>query len=405
MRFTLRKSIALLGLAALLSSCGDARIPNDTLPRDTEPTSVTETYATDTETELTVSLPPEIEVPVTTLPETELPITVVAETHSPATLPPETEAHVTAAPETEAPETEIPGYTEMSTVNPGEIENEANAIKDSPAIVIQIPELLQATAPGHAKKDSGSAVIDYSNITDGYVTVKYKHKTSTRIKVQIKGPKTTYTYNITPEELTVFPLSEGNGKYTVTVYENVTGTKYATVISTSFNANLKNEFGPFLYPNQYVDYSRAPNSVNKAYELTAGTTDPLKMVAAIYDYVVDTLTYDSGKAATVKSGYLPELDKVLETKTGICFDYAALMTGMLRSLGIPCKLVVGYAGDSYHAWINVWSESEGWIDGAIFFNGTSWQRMDPTFASSAHRSQGIMEYIGDGKNYTEKYLY
>lgn len=405
MRFTLRKTIALLGLAALLSSCGDARIPDDTLPRDTEPPAITEADATVPATEPTVTTPPEAEVQVTIPPETEAPITTAPDTESPATLPPETEAPITATPETIPPETEIPGFTEIATINPGEIENEADAIKDSPAIVIQIPELLQATAPGHAKKDSGSAVIDYSNITDGYVTVKYKHKTSTRIKVQIKGPKTTYTYNITPEELTVFPLSEGNGKYTVTVYENVTGTKYATVISTSFNANLKNEFGPFLYPNQYVDYSRAPNSVNKAYELTAGTTDPLKMVAAIYDYVVDTLTYDSGKAATVKSGYLPELDKVLETKTGICFDYAALMTGMLRSLGIPCKLVVGYAGDSYHAWINVWSESEGWIDGAIFFNGTSWQRMDPTFASSAHRSQGIMEYIGDGKNYTEKYLY
>ena len=28
----------------------------------------------------------------------------------------------------------------------------------------------------------------------------------------------------------------------------------------------------------------------------------------------------------------------MEIKKGICFDYAALMTGMLRSQGIPCKL-------------------------------------------------------------------
>lgn len=405
MHITLRKTIALLGLAAILSSCGDARVPEDTASPETLP--IVETKP-DTDTASTETLPAvteteDTEPPISAPPETEA--TEPAVTKSPETDPPVTETPETVPPETRPPETEIPGFTEIATVNPDGMENEADAIKDSPTIVIQIPELLKATAPGTAKKDSGSAVIDYSNVKDGYVTVKYKHQTSTRIKVQIKGPKTTYTYNVTPEELTVFPLSEGNGKYTVTVYENVTGTKYATVVSASFDATLNNEFGPFLYPNQYVDYSVAPESVKKAYELTVGMTDPLDKVAAVYDFVVDNLTYDSAKAATVKSGYLPDLDRVLETKMGICFDYAALMTGMLRSLGIPCKLVVGYAGDAYHAWINVWSEEEGWIDGAIFFNGTSWQRMDPTFASSAHRSQEIMKYIGNGKNYTEKYLY
>ena len=125
----------------------------------------------------------------------------------------------------------------------------------------------------------------------------------------------------------------------------------------------------------------------------------------IYDYVVNTLTYDAKKAASVQSGYLPVLDDVLAAKTGICFDYASLMVGMLRSQGVPCKLVVGYAGTAYHAWINVWTEETGWIDGVIFFNGSEWQRMDPTFASSGKGSEAIMKYIGDGSHYTTKYLY
>ena len=83
----------------------------------------------------------------------------------------------------------------------------------------------------------------------------------------------------------------------------------------------------------------------------------------------------------------------------------ALMTAMLRSQEIPCKLVVGYAGSTYHAWISVWTEENGWIDGAIFFNGKTWQRMDPTFASSANSSEAILKYIGDGSNYTAKYFY
>ena len=68
-------------------------------------------------------------------------------------------------------------------------------------------------------------------------------------------------------------------------------------------------------------------------------------------------------------------------------------------------MVVGYAGKTYHAWINVWTEETGWVDGVIFFDGTTWQRMDPTFASSNQGSEAILSYIGDGTNYTAKYVY
>ena len=134
-------------------------------------------------------------------------------------------------------------------------------------------------------------------------------------------------------------------------------------------------------------YENATNSIEKAAELTQGITDPLEMVGAVYDYVVNNVTYDKQKAKTVQSGYLPVLDDTLATGKGICFDYAALMVGMLRSQGVPCKLVVGYAGKAYHAWVSVWTEESGWVDGAIFFDGSTWQRMDPTFISSAPPSR------------------
>jgi len=171
------------------------------------------------------------------------------------------------------------------------------------------------------------------------------------------------------------------------------------------DVTLKDEFAPFLRPNQYVDFSASSLAVAKAIELTQGLTDPLEKVEVIYNYVVTNLTYDKDKAATVTSCYLPVLDEILTQGKGICFDYAALMTGMLRSIGIPCKMVFGYAGSAYHAWISVWTEDEGWVQGVIFFDGTAWQRLDPTFASSAGRSDDIMEFIGDGSNYREKYFY
>lgn len=306
-------------------------------------------------------------------------------------------------PQASAPQAEQTAYTAPVTPSTkASLAQEAAALATTPAAPL---EDLTPVASGTLVKKNSKAVIDYSNTKDGYVMVQYTSQTTKRLKVQVKGPTTTYTYNLKQGQWTVFPLSDGNGSYQVSVYQNVSGTRYTNELSQSFKVELEDEFAPFLRPNQYVDYSDAVNTLAKAKELTKDITDPLKQVAAIYDYVVKNLHYDYQKAATVKSGYLPVLDTVLAEKKGICFDYASLMAGMVRSLGIPCKLVVGYAGTAYHAWISIWTEESGWVDNVIFFDGTSWQRMDPTFASSGKQSASIMAYIGDGKNYTTKYLY
>ncbi len=282
-------------------------------------------------------------------------------------------------------------------------------IEDEPAILAQSPSVpnsvLKPLASGTEVKENEKAVIDYSNIADGYVMAKFTASTKKKLKAQVTGPTTTYTYNLDQGKWATFPLSDGNGNYKVSVYENVSGNKYSTVLSVSFKVKLTDQFAPFLRPNQYVNYENAPKTIKKAAGLVSKKDNELTKVKKIYNYVVKNLKYDTQKAKTVQSGYLPDLDKVLAKKKGICFDYAALMTGMLRSQGVPCKLVVGYAGSAYHAWISVWSEDTGWIDGAIYFDGTSWQRMDPTFVSSAKNSASIKKFVGDGSNYSPKYLY
>ena len=187
---------------------------------------------------------------------------------------------------------------------------------------------------------------------------------------------------------------------------------------------MKDANNTFLYPNQFCNFNGSTKAVKTGDELVQGITDTIEKVEAIYKYTVDNISYDYQKAKTVKSGYLPNVDDTLKTQKGICFDYAALMTGMLRSQGVPCKLVVGYAGSAYHAWISVWTEDTGWIDGAVYFNGTSWQLLDPTFAATSggsgtasgsgdansgatSDSTGADDSspVGDGVNYTTKYIY
>ena len=292
---------------------------------------------------------------------------------------------------------------EGQEVDLGPLLDESVPLAGAPAV----STVLTPVASGKNVRNNSSATVDYSNCADGYVMVKWTGGGDPKLKVQVKGPSgTTYTYNLrTDGQYDVFPLSDGSGSYSVTVYKNISGTKYSTVLGASLSAKLADEFAPFLRPNQYVNYTEDSTAVAKGAELTAGIEDNLEKVAAVYDYVVKNLTYDRKKAQTVKSGYLPDIDKVLEEKKGICFDYAALMAAMLRSQEVPVKLVVGYTGTVYHAWLNVWSEESGWVDGMIYFDGADWKLMDPTFASSGKQSESIMKYINNPSNYTAKYLY
>jgi len=291
----------------------------------------------------------------------------------------------------------------VTTTNPPETTTDAVSQEGSQLESILKPAqitLLRPVASGVLTKSNSSATIDYSNFKDGYVMVKYNIDTSVRLKVQIQGPTTTYTYNITPLEWTVFPLSDGNGSYRVKVFKNVVDNRYSTALALTFTAELTNEFAPFLRPNQYVNYENAVNTMQKAAELATGKTDTLEIVKAVYSYVTTNISYDYSVVGKLDSGYLPDLDRVLETKKGICFDYAALMTGMLRSQNIACKLVIGYANTEYHAWINVWTPEKGWVDSTIFFDGTKWQLMDPTYASTTGSSSVINRVT-----YTSKYIY
>lgn len=293
------------------------------------------------------------------------------------------------------------------------LESEAGQILEIPLEEVPLAEAPAVASFAMPKADgvtvysNTKAAIDASNTSDGYVMIKYTGSSKQALKVLITGPSgVTYTYNLNIDGgYEVFPLSDGDGAYKMGVYQNISGTKYTTLFSKTVSVKLKDEFAPFLLPNQYVNYTEKSAVVKKAAELTKNCKDELEKVAVVYDYVINTLTYDKEKAKTVKSGYLPVVDEVLKEKKGICFDYAALMAAMLRSQNVPTKLVVGYTGDIYHAWLNTYSQEKGWVEGVIFFDGITWKLMDPTFASSAKSNDKILEYIGNGDNYTAKFLY
>lgn len=261
-------------------------------------------------------------------------------------------------------------------------------------------------ASGTTTYSNNSVTLDASNLSQGYVMVQYAGGSS-KIKVQvIKNGGETYTYDLNARSsYEVFPMSEGGGSYTVRVLEQVQGNQYAVKFSQDLTVTLADQFAPFLYPNQYVNFTADSDVVKKGAEVAASAANALDVVSSVYKYVISNITYDTAKANSVQSGYLPDCDAILARKTGICFDYAAVMTAMLRSQNIPAKLVVGYTGSLYHAWINVYIEGQGWLDNIIYFDGHDWKLMDPTFASSGKGDPAIEKYINNSSNYKAKYSY
>jgi transglutaminase-like putative cysteine protease len=69
------------------------------------------------------------------------------------------------------------------------------------------------------------------------------------------------------------------------------------------------------------------------------------------------------------------LEQVLSGRRGVCQDFAQLMIGCLRSLGLPARYLSGYilthpkpgqprliGADASHAWVSVFCALHGWVD-------------------------------------------
>lgn len=270
------------------------------------------------------------------------------------------------------------------------------------------PGKTNVLVPEAAQKDiveAGALTLDFSHMNQGYFmgTLSSAEK---KVNIQVTGPdQVIYKYFLEEADVcTAFPFTAGDGSYMVLAFEEVGGDQYASLLSYSLTLELDNEFLPFLYPNQYVDFTADNEAVNLAAQLSESCETDLDALTAIYNYVTEHIVYDDDKAASVESGYLPDIDETLRTGRGICFDYAALTVAMLRSLSIPSRLNIGYSGDIRHAWVDIYIESVGWIRNAIEFNGNEWELMDPTYASALDNDELLSDYIGDGQNYTLLYV-
>lgn len=382
-RLTAVIAFGIIALCAVLGGCngeGQTSSVQTTITSVTTSATVKSTTASQTSPQTTSSTS---SITTVTTKETT---TTTAVTTTKQTAPPKTEPPATVAPITDPPQTDPP-QTEPSP-----------------------PYIITPTADGVKVYSNDDALIDASNSSQGYLMIRLKKAMSGsyRILVNADDINVRYTFQLNSSgNYEVIPLTEGSGKYTVNVLKVTSAGKGTVMFKQSLSVSVADSFLPFLTPNQFCMYDAGSSCVALSSKLCGGNKDTIAKTAAIYDYVINNISYVS-TAENGANGYIPVPDTVLANKSGICFDYASLMAAMLRSQKIPTKVVVGYAGDIYHAWISVYVDGSGWIDGYIYFDGNSWNRMDPTFAASAKDDadyKNTVDFISNGSNYSVMYYY
>lgn len=102
-----------------------------------------------------------------------------------------------------------------------------------------------------------------------------------------------------------------------------------------------------------------------ALKIFTPTMNDYDKVKAAHDYLITVLEYDTGEKHEIAPSSFSALG-ALETGVAVCNAYSELMALILNRGGVPCRIVVGEANGTSHAW-NIVS-----IDGKLYHVDVTW---------------------------------
>ena len=133
---------------------------------------------------------------------------------------------------------------------------------------------------------------------------------------------------------------------------------------------------------RYLQLPEIPDRVaDLARRITAGTTNELDAVKAIESYLRRNYRYSLDSPVPP-----PGRDAVdyflFEDHVGFCEQFASATAVLLRSLGYPARVVVGYTTGSRNAFTGYYevhgTDAHAWVE--VWFPSFGWYEFDPTFA-------------------------
>lgn len=283
------------------------------------------------------------------------------------------------------------------------------------------------------------AEIDWSMASEGYVKVRLNDQLTKLIRCCVRWndgeTSGSMDWVLSAGRWFHIPLFGGSAEYAISIdlyysedefeqIKNGADDLYRDSLQARFMAEINNPDIVWTLSTIDIDYENAPLTCAKALEITKNCKTDAEKITKVFNWVAQNIKYDYDLADEIKAWTILKnseenddgsiinpvydlfqdgaraqlaLDDILTSKSGVCEDFATLMAGMLRSLGIPCKyvggdvytgnIVEGYSDDGWapHGWVAVSPDIEGLNMSALGagHEADGWIRLDPTWGSTA----------------------
>ena len=139
----------------------------------------------------------------------------------------------------------------------------------------------------------------------------------------------------------------------------------------------------FIYPVFIREhYLQLPDTSSRvaalAREVTSAASTPYGRARAIEQHLRRSYQYSLDVGTTASAD--PVEDFLFARKTGYCEHYATAMVVMLRTLGIPSRLVTGFLPGAWNDFGNYYTirqqDAHAWVE--VYFPRSGWVTFDPT---------------------------
>jgi transglutaminase-like putative cysteine protease len=183
----------------------------------------------------------------------------------------------------------------------------------------------------------------------------------------------------TVDRLSSVQPSFSTGGYTITV-------EYSTATDIELRAagtNYPDWLQPYMYLPDDGSY-RPPDVVAAIRKLALQITDkysnPYDKATAIESYLRDTTRFTYTLSPPLTFGRDPIDFFLFTSHKGFCAYFASAMGDLLRSIGIPTRLVSGFGPGTYDVKRNIWEvrgqDAHTWVES--YFPGYGWITFEPT---------------------------
>ena len=145
-----------------------------------------------------------------------------------------------------------------------------------------------------------------------------------------------------------------------------------------------------------------PETLALAEELTAPFNNPFDKAIAVRDYLRENIVYNDQIQAT-PSGIDPVHYTLFVSQEAYCNYYASAMALMLRSQGVPSRVVSGYAQGTFDAETSSYrvqaSNAHTWVE--VYFPRYGWIQFEPTASIPAWDRPESLDGGGGGDAFSQ----